>query len=166
MRLDKYLGKKRHIGIAYMLWFFGGTLGAHKFYLDNFFMGVAYFFTAGFLGIGWLYDLFTLGRQVREYNQFREYEPLLNFENLSYSTEQLYNRRFYQKHFDREKIILQIARSKNGRVTPMDIAVDSPISLDDAKKELDNLVSRGYADLEVTETGMVVYKVLGISSQI
>lgn len=54
--------------IAYILWFFLGPLGAHKFYLGKIGWGVAYFFTLGFLGIGWLIDLFTLGGQVDTYN--------------------------------------------------------------------------------------------------
>jgi len=49
---------------AYILWFFLGVLGAHKFYLNKTGIGVLYFFTLGLAGIGWLIDLFTLSRQV------------------------------------------------------------------------------------------------------
>lgn len=69
----------RHLGIAYLLWLFGGLFGAHKHYLNRPWMGLAYLFTLGFLAIGWLIDAFRLPRQVAEYNAafdrlFEEYE--------------------------------------------------------------------------------------------
>lgn len=56
-------------GTAYLLWFFLGFLGAHKFYLDKVGMGILYLFTFGFFGLGLFIDLFTLGSQVSEYNR-------------------------------------------------------------------------------------------------
>lgn len=53
---------------AYLLWFFLGFFGAHKFYLNKVGMGILYFFTFGIFGLGWLIDLFTLGGQVANYN--------------------------------------------------------------------------------------------------
>lgn len=53
---------------AYLLWFFLGGLGIHKFYLDKHGMGIVYLLTGGICGIGWLVDLFTLGEQVDAYN--------------------------------------------------------------------------------------------------
>ena len=53
---------------AYLLWFFFGLWGAHKFYLGKVGIGILYFFTFGIFGIGWLIDLFTLGNQVDMYN--------------------------------------------------------------------------------------------------
>ncbi|HEY9535401.1 MAG TPA: NINE protein [Mucilaginibacter sp.] len=53
---------------AYILWFFLGIIGAHKFYLNKTGMGILYFFTFGIFGIGWLIDLFTLGSQVDTFN--------------------------------------------------------------------------------------------------
>jgi hypothetical protein len=54
---------------AYLLWFFLGGFGAHKFYLKKPVMGVLYLFTLGLFGIGWIVDLFTLGRQVDRFNE-------------------------------------------------------------------------------------------------
>jgi TM2 domain-containing membrane protein YozV len=55
-------------GIAYLLWFFLGVFGVHKFYLDKIAVGIIYFLTGGLFLIGWIYDLFTLGSQVDVYN--------------------------------------------------------------------------------------------------
>ncbi len=53
---------------AYILWFFLGLLGIHKFYLGKTGMGILYIFTGGLFGIGMLIDLFTLPSQVKTYN--------------------------------------------------------------------------------------------------
>lgn len=55
-------------GTAYILWFFLGAFGFHKFYLGKIGWGILYLFTLGIFGIGWLIDLFTLGNQVDVYN--------------------------------------------------------------------------------------------------
>ena len=60
--------KEKELWIAYILWFFGGLLGIHKFYLEKFVIGILYFFTCGFFFIGWFIDLFTLPSQVERYN--------------------------------------------------------------------------------------------------
>lgn len=65
------ISQAKSTGIAYLLWFFLGALGAHKFYLGRIGMGFAYFFTLGFLTIGLWIDLFTLPRQVRNANMLR-----------------------------------------------------------------------------------------------
>jgi hypothetical protein len=54
---------------AYILWLFLGLLGAHKFYLDKFKMGILYMFTGGLFFVGWIVDLFTLGKQVDQHNK-------------------------------------------------------------------------------------------------
>ena len=59
----------KNTGIAYLLWFFGGLIGLHKFYLGKIGIGVVYIFTAGLFGLGLLYDLSTLNEQVRRFNE-------------------------------------------------------------------------------------------------
>jgi len=55
-------------GIAYLLWFFFGYLGLHRFYLGKVGTGLLYLFTGGFFGIGWFIDLFILSGQVDAHN--------------------------------------------------------------------------------------------------
>ncbi|HEY5125193.1 MAG TPA: NINE protein [Ignavibacteria bacterium] len=55
-------------GVAYLLWFFFGIFGAHKFYLGKVGIGIIYLLTGGLFFIGLIYDLFTLGNQVDVYN--------------------------------------------------------------------------------------------------
>lgn len=54
--------------VAYLLWFFFGLLGIHRFYLGKVGTGILYLLTGGLLGIGWFIDLFTLSSQVDSYN--------------------------------------------------------------------------------------------------
>ena len=68
---------------AYILWFFLGIFGAHKFYLNKVGIGILYFFTAGIFGIGWLIDLFTLGSQVDTYNALFGRQFGLNNNNVN-----------------------------------------------------------------------------------
>ena len=61
--------REREVWVAYILWFFLGLVGVHKFYLNKMGWGILYIFTAGLFLIGWFVDLFTLPSQVREYNE-------------------------------------------------------------------------------------------------
>jgi TM2 domain-containing membrane protein YozV len=57
--------------MAYLFNFYpiSGILGAHHFYLGRYFFGIAYFFTFGLLGFGWLVDLFRLPFLVNRTNE-------------------------------------------------------------------------------------------------
>ena len=49
-------------------WLLFGLFGAHRFYLRDYVVGTLYFATLGFLGVGWLVDLFLLPGKIREWN--------------------------------------------------------------------------------------------------
>jgi len=61
--------KEKETWVAYLLWFFFGFLGVHKFYLGKMGWGILYLLTGGIFLIGWLIDLFTLPSQVRHANE-------------------------------------------------------------------------------------------------
>ncbi len=46
--------------VAFLLCFFLGYLGAHKFYEGKVGMGILYIFTFGLFGFGWLVDIIVL----------------------------------------------------------------------------------------------------------
>lgn len=55
-----------HLLISYLLWFFLGFWGAHRFFNGRWVSGIFYILTGAFCGIGWIIDLFILPRIVRE----------------------------------------------------------------------------------------------------
>ena len=60
---------QKELWVTYVLWFFGGVLGLHKFYLGKIGWGILYLLTGGLFLIGWLVDLFLIPSQVRRFNQ-------------------------------------------------------------------------------------------------
>jgi hypothetical protein len=61
----------KSVGVAYVLWFFLGLFGGHRFYIGKIGTAILYLLTAGIFGIGWIIDVFTLASQVRRVNQMR-----------------------------------------------------------------------------------------------
>ena len=57
----------KSVGAAYffMLFSFIGICGVQHFYLGKWIKGIIWLFTFGLLGIGLIWDLFTLPHQVR-----------------------------------------------------------------------------------------------------
>lgn len=54
--------------IAWVLLTFLGLLGVHRFYMGKWLTGIIYLCTAGLLGIGYLYDFWTLNDQITVVN--------------------------------------------------------------------------------------------------
>jgi TM2 domain-containing membrane protein YozV len=50
--------------IAWILLTFLGIFGIHRFYMGKWFSGILYLLTAGVLGIGIIYDFWTLNDQI------------------------------------------------------------------------------------------------------
>ena len=53
-------GREKNKWVAFLLCFFLGYVGAHKFYEGRVGMGILYIFTMGLFGIGWLIDTIAL----------------------------------------------------------------------------------------------------------
>ena len=54
------------MAVGYLLWFFGGILGAHRFYYGKPVTGTIWFFTGGLLLIGWIIDFFLIPDMDRQ----------------------------------------------------------------------------------------------------
>ncbi len=55
--------------LAWVLLTYLGLLGIHRMYLGKWGTGLLYLLTGGLLGLGWLYDYWTLNQQISELNR-------------------------------------------------------------------------------------------------
>ena len=47
---------RKSLLVGYLLWFFLGLLGVHRFYTGRWVTGILWLLTGGLLGVGWLLD--------------------------------------------------------------------------------------------------------------
>ena len=57
-----------NFNLSWVLLTFLGIFGAHRLYLGKWITAIIYFFTLGLLGVGVLYDYWTLNEQISEKN--------------------------------------------------------------------------------------------------
>lgn len=145
-----------NVGIAYLLWLISGfgALGFHRFYMGKTGTGVLWFFTGGLAMIGAIYDAITLPRQIREANIRKRVTAAMEREDLARAgLAQL----TVLPTEDPEKTILKIARRNGGQVSPGEVALESQLSLEQAKKLLEKFAASGTAELRVRSSGVLVY---------
>jgi TM2 domain-containing membrane protein YozV len=58
--------------VAWILLTFLGLFGVHRMYMGKWFTGILYLLTAGLVGLGYLYDYWTLNDQVNLLNHQRQ----------------------------------------------------------------------------------------------
>lgn len=75
--------KQKSGGVAWLLWFFIGALGGHRFYLGRTGTGVAMLLTLGGLGFWVLVDLFLLSGMIRDTNEKIENEIISELRLIS-----------------------------------------------------------------------------------
>jgi TM2 domain-containing membrane protein YozV len=60
--------RKKSTGVTWLLWFFLGGIGGHRYYLGKIGTGILMTITLGCLGIWTLIDLFLLSGMIRKTN--------------------------------------------------------------------------------------------------
>jgi predicted transcriptional regulator len=160
-------------GIAYLLWFLSlfGVLGLHRFYLGKIPTGLLWMFTGGLFGIGTIYDFFTLPGQVRQANllkALRDQPRNSRRDGPGWRHVQDGEARIVTPKYEKEspeRIILTLAKENKGVLTVSEVALAADIPIEKAKNYLDNLVSKGFAELRVRQSGTLVYTLPDLMSR-
>jgi hypothetical protein len=167
------------VGIAYILWFLSGfgALGFHRFYLGKIPTGLLWMFTGGLGMVGSIYDFFTLPGQVQQANfreaiygnRIRNGRRSRSFSNTGSGSQdpKTGNWRYVDDGETRvvhekesvERAILRLAKENKGILTAGELALRANIPLEEAKKALDTLVDKGFAELRVRRSGTLVYTI-------
>jgi hypothetical protein len=150
--------------IAYLLFFLSGfgALGFHRFYLGKIGTGLLWMFTGGLAMVGSVYDFFTLPSQVREANirqAILDSSVRNNIGNKNWRNVYDGKTNFVREKESVERVILRLAKENKGILTASEVALSANISIEEAKKDLDAMVSKGYADLRVCQSGSLVYTI-------
>ncbi|MCL2184781.1 MAG: TM2 domain-containing protein [Treponema sp.] len=149
--------------IAYLLWAVGGfgALGLHRFYLRKIPTGILWMLTGGLGMIGSIYDFFTMQSQV----DFANYQKAIgNMPKPSDIGSPMRHVTDGQSHIVHEKdtierIILRIAKENKGTLTVSDLALAANTPIEEARKALDDMVTKGHAELRVRQSGSLVYAI-------
>lgn len=71
--------------LTFLLHFFLGIFGIHRFYMGKIWTGLLYLCTGGLLGFGVIYDLFVLNKRLDELNRKYSAQAQVGSQALSYS---------------------------------------------------------------------------------
>jgi TM2 domain-containing membrane protein YozV len=150
--------------IAYILFFLSGfgALGFHRFYLGKIGTGLLWMFTGGLGMFGSFYDFFTLPSQVREANirqAIIDGAARRNVDNKRWRNVDDGKMNIVRDKESVEHVILKLAKANKGILTASELALSAHISIDEAKKDLDAMVSKGFAELRVRQSGGLVYTI-------
>ena len=153
-----------NVAIAYLLWLFSGcgALGFHRFYLGKIPSGLLWMFTGGLGLVGAFYDFFTLPDQVREANYrnaLLERRRPPGVPDWRFATDAQYQvmKSKTQEKEPPERAILKLAKENKGFLTVSEVALGADVSIEEAKKLLDALAIKGFAELRVRKSGSLVY---------
>ncbi len=67
----RYIAGEKSYTVGWLLLTFTGIFGLHRFYMGKIVTGLIYLLTAGLLGIGIIYDFWTLNEQISTINTER-----------------------------------------------------------------------------------------------
>lgn len=74
--------KKKSKTLAYILWFFLGVLGAHRFYAGDTIRAIFMLITLGGIGIWALIDVFFIGSRIEQKNNIIEAQIMADIQKL------------------------------------------------------------------------------------
>jgi|JFJP01.1.fsa_nt_gi hypothetical protein len=146
---------------AYILWFFLGIIGVHKFYLGKVGIGVLYFFTWGLFGIGWFIDLFTLGGQVDSVNAYHLLQTQgrggnqSNNQNVVVNVTAPMHQPFETNKKNAEQEILKLAPEKP--LTIKEIMIKTGLNMDEIEPVLKKFIEKGVVKEIVDTSGKILY---------
>ncbi len=144
--------------------------GLHRFYLGRPVSGLIYCMTGGFLGMGTLFDmLFLIPQMVDQENRRLLGKP--DHEQLPPPAfmQPMGNPFFFMddpvKTESAEKQILKAAEKRGGQLTIQMMALDTDLSLDEAKGMAEWMRKEGHCELDIAEDGAEVYTFIGLSKK-
>jgi hypothetical protein len=165
--------RRTDIGLAYLFWLpsLTGIAGLHRFYLGKPVTGFLYVMTLGLFGLGTLYDAFTMPQLVHQARARERRERILDGEiHLSGASVHRADGPYrdsppafpgrYRRHGkpkNLEQAILTVAAARDGIVTPARVALSAEVGVEKARNALDRLVRQGFADVRVSEAGVMLY---------
>ena len=115
-------------------------------------------FSGGLIGIGSIYDLITIPSQVRDANINQAImDGTLRIDNTRLLSPG--NAKVFTEKEKVEQVVLKVAKTSKGIITASELALSAKISLEEAKKALDEMVSKGHAELRVRQSGSLVYAI-------
>ncbi|MDR1230705.1 MAG: TM2 domain-containing protein [Spirochaetaceae bacterium] len=142
--------------IAYLLLFLTGIWGGHHFYLGRPGKGLLYLFTGGLFFLGWVYDLFTLDRQVEDVNLKIDYPEIFSRRQIIVSHGVSHVRPSDMAGFSAEKQIL-ILSDRSPVLTVRQVVAGTSLDVEEAEAALTRLAERGIARLRIDRDGKVSY---------
>jgi hypothetical protein len=143
------------LGILSFIPPFNGLL---RFYLKRPVSGVLFTATAGFVWIGNILDIVQIPDLVRDANRRIKRREILR-ELPDDPTEEEPARRLSNRTSEKrvERVVLLSAKRHDGYTTPSEVALEGDISIEEARKTLDYLVSQGFVEMKVSKSGVVAY---------
>ena len=117
--------------------------------------------------IGSVYDFLTLPAQVREANirqAILDESVRRNVNRQGRGSQSWRNVNDGESRIVREKepverVILRLAKANKGIITASELALTANIAMEEAKRDLDAMVNKGFAELRVRQSGTLVYTI-------
>jgi hypothetical protein len=136
-----------------------GVAGLHRFYLGKPLSGILFLFTGGIFGLGTLYDALTMPQQVRSARLSQRLGHILDDERIEddYRPRSAGGEARKGKPRPVDQEILHLAAERHGVVSPSRVAIRAEVGPEKARDQLDRLVKQGFAEVQVTRQGLMVY---------